>query len=71
MTPTRGGFPYFQIAKQYGVDYTDVLLVADHYTHQRGRLRAVDAMTRLQPAVIEDIGRMVDEFRTIQREGWN
>lgn len=70
MIPSRGGYPYMNIAKQYGVNYTDVLLVADWLTYERELPGAIAATGRLPGACHADIVAMRDEYRVIQREGW-
>jgi len=75
MKPTHS-YPYLQIARIHGVDYSDVLKVVDVRTHGRhapdvseawGRLRSCPDPDRL----LHDVELAVAEFAVIRREGWD
>ncbi|WP_113155913.1 hypothetical protein [Nitratireductor sp. OM-1] len=75
-------YPYLSIAKHFGVDYGDVLLVAQYRaqgdsrspnTHEWGAIRRVTTDVNL--LVFKDFAAAIDqairEFRRIQKEGWD
>ena len=83
MKPKNGSYPYLRIAKEFNLDYGDVLLINEWYacleTDQPLRVCVKEAYGRVSNALpIETRMRLEtrlkyqrDEFKTIQQEGWD
>ena len=83
MKPKNGSYPYLRIAKEFNLDYGDVLLAnewcAGEETGQPHRICVKEAVARVRAkldntqmlALGKALKEARDEFAIIRKEGWD